>query len=87
MKGIGLRMGVRVVRSRSEESKGWGDFISVLTWGCRLDYSMYRSGIFEYCSLGLIDRELHWGICRSDFLLGPLRVVGIILTAIKTPLQ
>ena len=39
---------------------------------------MYRSGVFEYWSLGLMDRELHWGIYGSDFLLGPLRVVDII---------
>jgi len=31
---------VRVVKRGSEESKGWGDFISVLTLGCRLDYSI-----------------------------------------------
>ena len=53
MKDIGLRMGVRVVRSRSEESKGWGDFVSVLTLGCRLDYSMCIAR--EYLDIGVWD--------------------------------
>ena len=53
MKGIGPRMGVRVVKRGSEESKGWGDFVSVLTLGCRLDYSMCIAR--EYLDIGVWD--------------------------------
>ena len=37
------------MRRRSEESKGCGDFVSVLALGCRLDYSIcIAREYFEY---------------------------------------
>ena len=53
MKGIGSRMSVRVVRRRTEESKGWGDFASVVTLGCCLDYGICIAR--EYLNIGVWD--------------------------------